>query len=150
VRTAETKYEISFPEDLKAFLQVGVPPNWHNWRELVRDDVVRGSPQDTISTARDWHATPADAEERRLTLMYPLIPIYENMMMPSVPSLSGFPVFRMYDCSVRDCCDNIVYGSNLWEYLERDDHVREGVVPHQWKANCLPLDHVPFWPRFIS
>lgn len=144
VQRLEAKYGWIFPPDLKAFLQAGVPPTWHNFHELAKDDIPKGSKKDTISGELENHATPPEAAHVELARQHPLIPIYGHRMMPSIPCENGLPVYSMHE----DCSDNIIYGDNLWEYLERDDHIAKGIIPEEWKHESQCIAEVPFWTEF--
>ena len=157
----ETKYEFTFPPDVRTFLSFGVPhfvklPNrvpvelpafyqtandkWHNWHLLAKDDVTIGSEFDTVTKQISWHATPEDEE---VPADCKLIPIYSHRMIPSNPCQAGNPVFSMHGCY-----DNIIYGHNFLDYLERDHKIK---IP----GNLLKehpttnLEDIPFWPKYL-
>eukprot|EP00931_Biecheleriopsis_adriatica_P076406 TRINITY_DN50117_c0_g1_i1.p1 TRINITY_DN50117_c0_g1~~TRINITY_DN50117_c0_g1_i1.p1 ORF type:complete len:289 (+),score=51.16 TRINITY_DN50117_c0_g1_i1:28-867(+) len=159
----EAKFGIQFPPDLRAFLQVGLPAGWHNWRELSKDDVPVGSAADTASQQIKWHATPEEQEEVPLSAWlgeddtfeelverwraHPLIPLRGHRMMPSVPHTCGLPVFSMHQMS-----DNIVYGSNFWTWLVKDCGVESTKIPQEWCADEteVPVEEIPFWKDWID
>merc|ERR1712232_908107 len=113
---------------------------WHNFHEFAKDEIAVGSKDDVLSRQLLWHATPENPEYAEDARKHPLIPLYMHRMMPSVPCESGLPVFSMHQCS-----GNIVYGKNLWDYLEQDRHIESGIIPEEWFQECIPYDEVPFW-----
>merc|ERR1712014_497379 len=123
----EAKYNWTLPPDLKSFLQIGIPPTWYNFHDYAKDDFVVGCDADMISKQILWNATPPEPEYARIANEHPLIPLYMHRMMPTVPCQEGLPIVSMHQCS-----DNIVYGKNLWEYLERDGHIASGLIPDAW------------------
>lgn len=156
----EAKYGFRFPPDVKQFLRVGVPLNksgsratqipselpafyqtasdgWHNWHLLALDDIQVGCEADTVTKQIRWHATP-EADKPQVPPDCGLIPLYCHRMIPSNPCQAGNPVFSMHGCY-----DNIIYGSNLWTYLEHDHEI---VIPEEFnKGPSTPLDDIPYW-----
>ena len=122
----EAKFELRFPPELRQFLAVGVPigkisPNgkpcafkagdpfgWHNWRFLLDSKVRRGGQFDTVTTQKNWNATPRpcdssssfSARSQKVAeplARYPLVPVWSHRMMPTVPHRPGLPVLSMLD-----------------------------------------------------
>lgn len=167
----ETKYGFTFPPDVRFFLSVGVPVNvsstngegdgipealpelyqtasdrWHNWHNLVREEVAVGSADDTVTKQISWHATPKGGEHPPNEK---LIPLFCHRMIPSVPSKRGNPVFSMHGCY-----DNIVYGNNLWSWLmnEFPNCDLDSIIPNDWwkEEECTPVRDIPFWSALIG
>lgn len=157
----ETKFGFTFRPDVRAFLSSGVPGNvrkasrvpaalpalyqtandgWHNWHLLATDEVAIGSELDTVTKQILIHATPAAKE---VPTDCKLIPIYSHRMIPSNPCQAGNPVFSMHGCY-----DNIIYGDNFLDYLERDHKIR---IPDEVLKNhpTTNLGDIPFWPSYL-
>jgi hypothetical protein len=197
----QAKFRFQFPPEMSAMLRVGVPVEpgktvgvgsaarvvpggvgsafgWHNWIQLLSDDVCVGVPandhdevsvekakHDTIGNQLRWHAPPdsddpidaqgnplgPDALSKRADALvrYPLVPVYAHRMMPTVPSCSGLPVWSMHG---NDC---ISYGDNFWDWLvnEFDRDGKIGLrqeIPQAWLASAVEEQLVPHWPQFID
>lgn len=132
----------TFPPDLRAFLQLGVPigrregflkrleidPAFPNWREdpaaIIANsrEWVLGAFLDDIEDndywRDEWGARPPDINEahaiaqRHVEAAPLLIPIHAHRFLPAEPNLAGNPVFSVWQAS-----DTIYYASNLQSYL---------------------------------
>jgi len=163
VAQVEEKYDFIFTPELREFLQVGIPAEWHNWRKLLA--VEKGLAEDTVSQQWMWHATPeneGDVPEELWTFLrstkedptlddvialarkHKPIPVFKHRMMVAVPHQPGLPVLSLHQFT-----DNIIYGRNFWEWLENDKMVEKGIIPEEWKQSSLNLDDgvadIPFW-----
>ena len=157
----ESKFGFTFPPDVRSFLSSGVPSfvkktnsvpaqlpafyqtandKWHNWHLLASDEVTVGSELDTVTKQILTHATPANEE---VPADCKLIPIYAHRMIPSNPCQAGNPVFSMHGCY-----DNIIYGDNFLNYLERDHKIK---VPDKLLEEhpTTKLEEIPFWPKYL-
>jgi hypothetical protein len=148
----EARFNIQFPPDLRAFLQVALPygdkfPNWRSddesslrrrlqWPE---DGIAFNVEHDRIWLSA-WGQPPLDSEAlvdaaRRLVQQAPrLVPIYGHRFIPPEPLSAGNPIFSVYGTDI------IVYGTDLWDYLQKEFAPREiGSLPNH--ADCR-------WIRF--
>eukprot|EP00697_Spironema_sp_BW2_P014366 gnl/Spiro4/4792_TR2399_c0_g1_i1.p1 gnl/Spiro4/4792_TR2399_c0_g1~~gnl/Spiro4/4792_TR2399_c0_g1_i1.p1 ORF type:complete len:207 (+),score=48.33 gnl/Spiro4/4792_TR2399_c0_g1_i1:34-621(+) len=156
----QRKYGFVFPPDVRFFYSLGVPlgkgnsplvpselpalyqtanSRWHNWHRLSRPDSVKGDANDTVTEQIAFHATPPGGAHPADT---PLIPLYAHRMIPAVPCLPGNPVFSMHGCY-----DNILYGENFWEWLQREFGVE---VPREYVVDTRDYKTIPFWCDYIS
>ena len=157
IEAIQAKYKFKFPEDLRQFLQVGLPVShgckpgvpeelpafysaanrgWHDWRTLL---IITDPEKDTVLNQLSYHATPPDVEKGSYP---PLIPIYIHRMIPTEPSQRGNPVLSMHGCY-----DNIVYGSNLWDWLVQDFSIE---VPTEFTQGGTPYKELPFWNKYLE
>jgi hypothetical protein len=160
----------TFPPDLRAFLQLGVPigrregflkrlqldPAFPNWREdpaaimanarqwalnAFLDDI-----EDNGFWMEEWGAQPSDVDEalavaeQHIAAAPLLIPIYAHRFLPTEPNLPGNPVF-----SVWQAVDTIYMGYNLQNYLRNEflPDERDWGKPEDYRA-------IRFWSRIIS
>eukprot|EP01060_Flectonema_neradi_P004190 TRINITY_DN12741_c0_g1_i1.p1 TRINITY_DN12741_c0_g1~~TRINITY_DN12741_c0_g1_i1.p1 ORF type:complete len:213 (+),score=45.40 TRINITY_DN12741_c0_g1_i1:70-639(+) len=156
VASVESKYNFKLPDDLKQFLQVGLPVSdataskvpdglpafyktandgWHNWRSLLQET---DTSKDTVLKQLSFHATPPDIEPGSYP---PLIPIYCHRMIPTEPAKRGNPVLSMHGCY-----DNIPYGATFWDWLVQDFGIE---VPEDLRTGGTPCNELPFWKNYL-
>ncbi|WVZ12380.1 hypothetical protein V8G54_016910 [Vigna mungo] len=112
LRNLESRLKFSFPPDLRAILQQGLPisqgfPNWRS-SSTQQLQILLNLPSSLIlrrvSNTRFWHPSwgpkPPDPTQvlRRLLNDAPrLVPIYRHCYIPSTPEAAGNPVFYVDD-----------------------------------------------------
>lgn len=160
VARAESRYSITFPPDLRAFLQLGLPVHierghgdeFYNWRSEKTEDIAHIEkmlywPTDMLLFDVEhnnwWHDTwdkrPERLEDAKKALIEnlskepKLIPIYAHRFMPEEPNMMGNPVFSMHGL------DTIHYGYDLAHYLHNEFYIDRpngsGYKPRE----------IPFW-----
>ncbi|RZB78327.1 uncharacterized protein LOC114374958 [Glycine soja] len=106
----ESKLKFSFPPDLRAILQQGLPvsqgfPNWRS-SSTQQLQILLNLPASSIlrrvSSMRFWHPSwgpePSDPTRVIARLLHdapPLVPIYRHCYIPSSPGAAGNPVFHV-------------------------------------------------------
>jgi hypothetical protein len=132
VVSAESRFQIRFPPDLRVFLQTALPrgprfPDWRSgdetvlreWLDLPRRGVVFDIEYNAF-WLEEWGPKPATlAEAKRvaedLIAAAPrLIPVFIHRMIPDEPHLPGNPVFSVHQTDI------IVYGTDLRDYLAHE------------------------------
>ncbi|KAI4381655.1 hypothetical protein MLD38_007712 [Melastoma candidum] len=118
----EAEFAFTFPPDLRSLLASGIPssPGFPDWR---RPSSIRSALRLPVSAVvllvsrhpslwpRSWGPRPSDPDRAiqtaRSALMKspPLIPIFDRCYIPSVPALSGNPVFYVDEDRV-SCCSS--------------------------------------------
>ena len=115
-----------------------IPPS--AWPAVTAADEVPPAPPELAA----WK----DAKRRAALAQFPLLPLFSHRMMPTVPHRAGLPVWSMHG---NDC---ISYGSNFWEWLEKEWQKKElglrQVVPKEWFALTTEEWEVPHWPPYIG
>ncbi|KAK7406404.1 hypothetical protein VNO78_08028 [Psophocarpus tetragonolobus] len=113
----ESKLKLSFPPDLRAILQQGLPvsqgfPNWRS-SSTQQLQILLNLPASSIlrrvSNTRFWHPSwgpePPDPTHTIRMLLRdatPLVPIFRHCYIPSSPNAAGNPVFYVdHDGDVR-------------------------------------------------
>ena len=137
----EEMFDIKFPEDLKQFLQLGLPVNdrFINWRQGLKDKEVADKIIGMINWPLEgmlfdiehnafwvdsWGEKPVDFESqaeiaKRNYYTYPkLIPIYGHRFIPSEPNEAGNPVFSIVEMDI------IYYGYDLATYFAHEFHFK--------------------------
>src|SRR5262249_18265818 len=132
VATVERRYAFTFPPDLRAFVQTGLPcsqgfPNWRTGPEEALRDSLEWPLEGICFYIEhngfwmdDWGIRPASLDEAfrlaRLKVANApvLIPVYGHRYMPDEPSLSGNPVMSVWQTDI------IYYGCDLASYLEHE------------------------------
>lgn len=135
----ETKFNFTFPPDLKLLLQTALPVSGEfiNWRQGLRDKEEEGiiiskivwplngmlfDLQSNDFWVDSWGIRPDKFEDKVLVAKkyyetYPkLIPIYSHRYIPSDPNSSGNPVFSVYQMDI------IYYGYDLATYFSNEFH----------------------------
>ncbi len=132
VARIERDYGLSFPPDLRAFLQTALPvsdgfPDWRNssdkslepWLDAPKRGVLFdvehaefwledwGVRPDSMARAKEVAAKFIDAAPQ-------LIPVFAHRMLPSEPHLEGNPVFSVHQTDI------IYYGFDLDDYLRHE------------------------------
>jgi hypothetical protein len=158
LQRAEEAYSLTFPPDLAAFLQFGLPVSerWPNWRELNNEGIERmlnwpyeGLCFDIENAGfwlTEWGSRPsslADAfaiARTKLDEAPKLIPVCGHRYLPSRPNAEGNPVFSVYQTDI------IYYGSNLWNYFENEFYDCFGVPNYRLDS---PIRRIEFWSDLI-
>jgi hypothetical protein len=158
-RTITLMFGISFPCDLKCFLQTALPVStgFVNWRMAINDKKER----DYINRCLAWPLEGIlfdiknnsfwDDEwgeknnniENQVRIVeqyykrYPaLIPIYLHRYIPSLPVEKGNPVFSVYQTDI------IYYGNDLISYFCNEFKI----ILSEYKAPEIPK-YIEFWGR---
>lgn len=158
LQTIESRYQIQFPSDLRAFLRAAVPrgtafPDWRSDSPSELIEVLRW-PEDGIAFdvehnsiwLREWGAQPAKSQAaiemaRELVRQAPLlIPVYAHRYLPTEPMAAGNPVFSIYQSDI------IVYGSDLRDYLQ-NEFAPEGHLELPDSSVCR---RIRFWSEIVD
>jgi hypothetical protein len=152
----EEGFQIQFPPDLKALLQIALPVSekFPNWRKAI----INRSNSEIETIKKDiewpldgllfdiehndvwfeqWGVRPQRLEEKIAIVKhhfkgYPiLIPVYGHRYIPSSPRLIGNPIFSVWQTDI------IYYGVDLCHYLKNEFEKIS-------KPNKEPRD-IPFW-----
>lgn len=166
VAKIQTKYDFVFPPDLSAFLQVGIPEDFHHWHKLASDDlkVDLKNPdlKDTATGMIKMYAMPDfddtsmqelecsdrdELEKRRQE--HPMVPIMGTCFMPAVPHETGLSV-----ASMRNSCNEVDTAKNFWEFSCKGAYMRRveknadaSLAPEAWAAK--EVGTVPFWELLL-
>ncbi|KAH7373458.1 hypothetical protein KP509_17G057400 [Ceratopteris richardii] len=150
----EATFAFTFPPDLKAILQEGLPvgPGFPDWRScstkhlrLLLNLPITGI---IYEVARDrfwlkqWGAKPCSADAavaiaRSALKKAPiLIPVYKHCYIPSAPNLAGNPIFFIRQQEVF-CC-----GFDLADFFEKQDFVQpDYAFPFDFAYLDTPLNN---------
>ena len=130
----EQYYNIQFPDDYKTLLQSFTIPEFYQWNDFSRKNILKirrvlrapihGILFD-VGHNGFWHASwgnkPSDpvkafilAYNELKPLKNTLIPIFGHRYLRSDLIYTNSPVYSIYQT------DMIIYGSNLWAYLEHE------------------------------
>ena len=159
IQLVEASFGFQFPPDLKSFLMFALPSGkgWPNWRDVEDPEIQRrldwpyeGMCFDIQNGAfwpAGWGPKPESLTEafeiakRKVDAAPKLIPILGHRYLPDRPSLEGNPVFSVYQMDI------IYYGSNLWNYFEKEFQYYFGVTEHQLSDTPRRIE---FWSDFID
>lgn len=153
----ENNFGFHFPEDLKHFLQTGLPlgdrfPDWRGsdskiWERLRwPEEGIFFDIRNHVFWWEDWGIRPQSDEiaieiaRSELRALPPMIPIFGHSYLPSEPQSAENPVFSIHQADV------IHRGANLAEYLrwvkhdENDDDLEE-----QYPTYCEKYRYINFW-----
>lgn len=134
-------FGISFPHDLKCFLQTALPVStgFVNWRMALIDKETRKYINERLSWPLEgilfdvhnnefwddeWGEKPNDAEnktnivEKYYKTYPPLIPIYLHRHIPAFPIEEGNPVFSVYQTDI------VYYGYDLISYFCNEFNIK--------------------------
>ena len=132
VALAETNYGVSFPEDLRDFLQTALPsrfpfPNWRLSDDLFIKEMLRWPLDGVLFDVEnsefwlhEWGDKPSSGEKARSIVEEEvnraprLIPIYRHRMMPDRPVIPGNPVLSIHQTDI------IYYGFDLEDYFRHE------------------------------
>lgn len=139
----EAPFAFSFPPDLKAILQEGLPvgagfPDWRSGGlkqlRLTLNLPIAGLSYEVARGrfwCKQWGPRPADTEQAvkvaRVALRKApiLIPVYRHCYIPTSPNLAGNPIFFV-------CQEDVFYrGYDLAEFFEK-----ESFVPQDYDLPC--------------
>jgi hypothetical protein len=156
-RTITSIFDISFPCDLKCFLQTALPVStgFVNWRAALNNQEIKANINKLLSWPlegilfdvhnntfweNEWGEKPDDIANQTKTVekwykTYPiLIPIYSHRYIPASPMEEGNPVFSV--CQT----DIVYYGYDIISYFCNEFNIKllEYNVPKNPK-------HIKFW-----
>lgn len=156
---AEELFYISFPEELKQFLSVGLPVSegFYNWRDKSKENIqfiksVIDGPLDGLIFDLenndfwrvDWGDKPIDINDAKKILIEryhnapKMIPVFSHRYIPFIPNANSVPVFSIHQSDI------IIYGKDLMSYLE----IEFGFI----KSGEIMLDsitNIDFWSDFL-
>jgi hypothetical protein len=151
VERAEDAYEISFPVDLRDFLQTALPrglgfPNWRSLDDRTIKEILSWPLEGILFDVErndfwlpEWGPKPSTTQEVRAVVEEQvkgaprLIPIYAHRMMPDKPREAGNPVLSVYQTDI------IYYGFDLDDYFRHEFNL-EG--RKEWPAKVQAIE---FW-----
>lgn len=155
----ESRYEFSFPPDLRSFLSFALPvgERFPNWREIDSPYLVDAFRRPLEGLLFDvehnslwfpsWGPRPVDdatafEQLRQLVRSAPkLIPIQGHRYMPCLPASSDNPVLSIHQSDI------ICYGLNLEDYFKNEYSFyfgRKGYELHE------DPKHIDFWSLFLE
>jgi hypothetical protein len=155
-------FGISFPYDLKCFLQTAFPisAGFVNWRKALVYKEERKHVKERLSWPiegilfdvcnnefwdDEWGEKPNDDESRtNIVKTYykkypPLIPIYSHRYIPAFPIEEGNPVFSIYQTDI------IYYGYDLISYFCNEFHIKS----FEYHAPKRPK-YIEFWGKIAE
>lgn len=158
----KTTFKIQFPDDLKQFLQMGLPisEGFINWRKGLESKEAEIEIQSRIDAPLEgilfeiekndfwdesWGKMPATFKEKEIIatekyLTFPrLIPIYGHRYIPMDPIEAGNPVFSVYQLDV------IYFGFNLATYFSNEFNFS---ISDDYKIN--EPKEIPFWSQWTE
>lgn len=156
----QSRYEITFPPDLKTFLQTALPisSGFVDWRNSNPNhvkkiqSVLKAPLEGIIFDIKhndfwhdDWGTKPSDQQlaieicSRYVHQAPTLIPIYSHRYIPSSPDQQGNPVFSVYQTDI------IYYGANIIQYLL----IEFGLKKYK-EVNDEPIEYIPFWSDLVG
>jgi hypothetical protein len=156
-------FTITFPPDLKLFLQLALPisDRFVDWRGALvsneskqklwykLDQPLEGILFDVANNKfwlKNWGDMPdmyAEKEEivKQNFINYPkLVPIYSHRYIPSEPIEFDNPIFSVYQTDV------IYYGYNIADYFAKEFHFE---LPANFNPPTSPIKDIPFWSDLI-
>jgi len=155
----EQTYGFTFPPDLKEFLAFALPVSrgWPNWRNSPVADIeefliwpykgICFDIEPNVFWLKEWGPKPDSLEDalalakRAVEEAPTLIPIYGHRYIPDRPSLSGNPVFSVYQTDI------IYYGSDLENYLKNEFHYYLRTPRYQLG---FQIREIEFWSRLLN
>ena len=155
----EQNFTLTFPPDLKQFLQTSLPVSkgFYNWRKALtskdEEDRISSMLTQTLDGMLfdienndfwydEWGQRPASPEERYDTAkqhykIYPkLIPIFSHRYISSDPDIEGNPVFSVYQMDI------IHYGYDLATYFANEFHF---TLSDNFELLNKPKNKIEFW-----
>eukprot|EP00249_Psilotum_nudum_P032249 c47536_g1_i2 orf=834-2444(+) len=133
----EREFRFTFPPDLKAILQEGLPvgAGFPDWRSGSKQHLrtMLNLPVDGLCSEitraqlwlTQWGRKPADTEEalhKALRDAPTLVPIYSHCYIPSYPNLAGNPVFLIYEKDIFYC------GYDLGDFFEKQAFIPRNFI----------------------
>jgi hypothetical protein len=160
----ESGFHFIFPDDLRLFLQNGLPvsKSFVNWRlglvsETIAENIhsrlnwpLEGMIFDIVNNDfwfDQWGDKPDNLQGRidlakKFYLTYPqLIPIYTHRFIPSRPHQAGNPVFSVHQMDV------IYYGYDLASYFSKEFHIE---LPTDIEVLTEPNVEIEFWSYWTA
>lgn len=158
----ENTFQITFPLDLKSFLQIGLPisDGFINWRLGLKSkkkcDAIKSrldwpwegmvfDIENNFFWLQSWGEKPKGLDKRikiarKHFETYPkLIPIYSHRYIPEFPNESGNPVFSVYQMDI------IYYGANLEDYF-----IEEFKLNDLKNSEKQPYKKIEFWTDTVE
>lgn len=155
----ETKFNFTFPLDLKLFLQISIPisDNFVNWRLSLTSteefektlsrlnwplEGILFDVQFNDFWTDSWGTKPKDNESKFLIVkkhyaLYPkLIPIYSHRYIPAEPNKQGNPIFSIYQTDI------VYYGFDLASYFSNEFNFK---LPSSFEILTKPKRIIKFW-----
>lgn len=156
-------FEITFPEDLKQFLQTELPisEGFVNWRKGLNNEKkkleiinrlnwpLNGILFDIKNNAfwlDSWGIRPSDNKNQakivtaQIAKQPRLIPIYSHRYISSEPNEIGNPVFSVYQTDI------IYYGFDLLDYFSREFKIEHLKLSEKIESP----KRIPFWSNLID
>jgi hypothetical protein len=148
--TIQRRFGFEFGPDHADLLRLVLPvgDGWPDWRRDAEIDLrirldwpVEGAMHDVAHNGfwpASWGRRPDDEElaeqrAREQLLRWPkLVPVYSHRFLPAAPSVSGAPVFSVYQTDV------IYYGSDLVDYLRRELYLDPAPRSEMMIAHLVP------------
>jgi hypothetical protein len=158
IATAEARFEIRFPEDLRDVLQHALPveDGWPNWRSgpfNYIDERLRWPTEGILFDvehnafwAQAWGERPTDVTaalelaDTKLHHVPKLIPVYSHRYLPVDPPASGLPVISVYQT------DLVVYHRSI-DALFRMNRIGKLEIDMSYRPleDMEILRRIPFW-----
>jgi hypothetical protein len=160
--TITLMFDISFPYDLKYFLQTALPVSagFINWRAALSNQEIRANINKRLSLPlegilfdvhnnvfweNEWGEKPDDTANQTKIVeqwykKYPvLIPVYSHRYIPASPMEEGNPVFSVYQTDI------VYYGYDLISYFCNEFNIKllEYNVPENPK-------YIEFWGKLAG
>lgn len=159
----EQIFLITFPKDLKLFLQTEIPTSsgFVNWRYGINSKNGRKEIENWINIPKDgilfdiknngfwiekWGEKPTNFQHQKevafnkIAQQPKLIPIYSHRFIPSEPNEIGNPIFSVYQTDI------IYYGFDLIDYFSKEFQIK---IPISYGTISEPKI-IPFWSDFDS
>lgn len=160
----QEKFEVSFPQDLKRFLQLQLPisDKFINWRQGIKDQqaaekiwfMLNWTWEGMLFDIKEnnfwvesWGNKPNDYESKVKIAKqhydsYPkLIPIFSHRFIPSVPNEAGNPVFSVWGMDI------IYYGYDLATYFAHEFYFK---LNDSFNILDKPNREIEFWSWCIE
>ncbi|WLP94907.1 hypothetical protein [Psychrobacter sp. M13] len=162
VEIAESTFSITFPPDLRLFLQTALPVSlgFVHWRYAINSEEgkkevesrfnwpLKGMLSDVkFSTfwLDEWGQKPTSYEDQKkivqaaLADQPKLIPLYSHRYIPDEPNLEGNPIFSVYQTDI------IHYGYDLLDYFIKEFRLE---LPRLYEEDIDPRK-IKFWSKLI-
>lgn len=157
----ESDFNISFPEDLKMFLQTELPTSsgFVHWRYGINSEKGKKEIENRLNWPiegilfdvqensfwlEEWNDKPENPEERikkalnELAKQPKLIPIYSHRYISEKPKGMNNPIFSVYQTDI------IMYGTDLADYFSCEFNFR---LPTSFDVITAPK-RIEFWSDF--
>lgn len=161
IKRIEKQFFITFPQDLKLFLQTEVPvsSSFVNWRYGINSETGKREIENWIDSPKKgilfdvkynnfwlekWGEKPKDFKTQKeiasikIAEEPKLIPIFCHRFIPSEPNEIGNPVFSVHQTDI------IYYGYDLIDYFSKEFKIE---VPTSYGTVSEPKQ-IAFWSDF--